>query len=139
MYPNGYKAQVTATSREAALRYRRRLDAAPADAVAKLERQGNPGRLDPEPLKAMRTAVVISGSHNDPPHLKAHSDPSRHEADIKSFKLPFGGEDAGVRGATGVLIVNNMLLTGFDAPIEQVMYLDRVVVAHNLSCTSSRT
>lgn len=25
-----------------------------------------------------------------------------------------------------------MLLTGFDAPIEQVMYLDQVVVAHNL-------
>ena len=25
-----------------------------------------------------------------------------------------------------------MLLTGFDAPVEQVMYLDRVVVAHNL-------
>lgn len=25
-----------------------------------------------------------------------------------------------------------MLLTGFDAPIEQVMYLDRVIVAHNL-------
>ena len=32
----------------------------------------------------------------------------------------------------GILIVNNMLLTGFDAPIEQVMYLDKVVVAHNL-------
>ncbi|MGB0903476.1 MAG: type I restriction enzyme subunit R domain-containing protein, partial [Mangrovicoccus sp.] len=28
--------------------------------------------------------------------------------------------------------VNNMLLTGFDAPVEQVMYLDKVVVAHNL-------
>ncbi len=25
-----------------------------------------------------------------------------------------------------------MLLTGFDAPVEQVMYLDRVIVAHNL-------
>ena len=132
VYPNGYKAQVVATSREAAVRYQRHLDAALADAAAKLERQGNPGRLDPESLKTMRTAVVISGSHNDPPHLKAHSDPSRHEADIKSFKLPFGGEDAGVRGDTGVLIVNNMLLTGFDAPVEQVLYLDRVVVAHNL-------
>lgn len=30
------------------------------------------------------------------------------------------------------MIVNNMLLTGFDAPIEQVMYLDKVTVAHNL-------
>jgi type I restriction enzyme, R subunit len=32
----------------------------------------------------------------------------------------------------GILIVNNMLITGFDAPVEQVMYLDRVIVAHNL-------
>ena len=32
----------------------------------------------------------------------------------------------------GILIVNNMLLTGFDAPVEQVMYLDKVIVAHNL-------
>ena len=35
-------------------------------------------------------------------------------------------------GDIGILIVNNMLLTGFDAPIEQVMYLDKVIVAHNL-------
>jgi len=32
----------------------------------------------------------------------------------------------------GIVIVNNMLLTGFDAPIEQVMYLDQVIKAHNL-------
>jgi len=32
----------------------------------------------------------------------------------------------------GILIVNNMLLTGFDAPVEQVMYLDKIVIAHNL-------
>ncbi len=31
-----------------------------------------------------------------------------------------------------LMVVNNMLLTGFDAPIEQVMYLDRKVVAHDL-------
>ena len=101
-------------------------------AVAKLEQRANLGSPDLERLRAMRTAVVISGSHNDPPHLKAHTDPSRHEANIKSFKLPFDGEDEGVSGDVGILIVNNMLLTGFDAPIEQVMYLDKVVVAHNL-------
>ena len=132
VYPNGYKAQVVATSREAAARYKRHLDAALGAAAAKLEQRANPGRLDLERLRAMRTAVVISGSHNDPLHLKAHSDPSRHEANIKSFKLPFDGEDEGVSGDVGILIVNNMLLTGFDAPIEQVMYLDKVVVAHNL-------
>jgi type I restriction enzyme, R subunit len=31
-----------------------------------------------------------------------------------------------------MLVVNNMLITGFDAPVEQVMYLDRKVVAHDL-------
>src|SRR5690606_25837727 len=30
------------------------------------------------------------------------------------------------------LIVKDMLLTGFDAPIEQVMYLDRPLKEHNL-------
>ena len=35
-------------------------------------------------------------------------------------------------GDMGILIVNNMLLTGFDAPVEQVMYLDKIVVAHSL-------
>ena len=132
VYPNGYKAQVVATSREAAVRYKTYLDAALGAAVAKLEQRANLGSPDLERLRAMRTAVVISGSHNDPLHLKAHTDPSRHEASIKSFKLPFDGEDEGVSGDVGILIVNNMLLTGFDAPIEQVMYLDKVVVAHNL-------
>lgn len=32
----------------------------------------------------------------------------------------------------GIVIVNNMLLTGFDAPVEQVLYLDKIIVAHGL-------
>ena len=80
----------------------------------------------------MKTDVVISRDNNDLPHLKEYSDSSRHEASIKSFKLAFGSEEDGVHGDLGILIVNNMLLTGFDAPVEQVMYLDRVVLAHNL-------
>ena len=80
----------------------------------------------------MKTDVVVSRHHNDLPHLKEYSDSSRHEASIKSFKLSFGSEEGGVNGDLGILIVNNMLLTGFDAPVEQVMYLDKVVVAHNL-------
>ncbi|MXW52059.1 type I restriction endonuclease subunit R [Candidatus Saccharibacteria bacterium] len=131
VFPNGYKAQVVATSREAAVRYKKHLDAALAAAVAKLE-QANPSKLDLDLLEAMKTDVVISKRNNDLPHLKEYSDPSRHEASIKSFKLSFGSEEDGVNGGMGILIVNNMLLTGFDAPVEQVMYLDKVVVAHNL-------
>jgi type I restriction enzyme R subunit len=44
------------------------------------------------------------------------------------------GEGSGERasGNTGIVVVTSMLLTGFDAPVEQVMYLDRRIVAHNL-------
>ena len=131
VFPNGYKAQVVATSRETAVRYKTHFDAALASAIVKLE-QTDTGKLDLDRLKAMKTDVVISRRHNDLPYLREYSDLSRHEASIKSFKLAFGSEDDGVNGDVGILIVNNMLLTGFDAPVEQVMYLDKVVVAHNL-------
>ena len=131
VFPNGYKAQVVATSREAAVRYKACLDVALGDAVMELE-QSNPRRLDLKRLKAMGTDVIISKRHNDLPHLRAYTDSSKHETSIKSFKLPFDRKDEGVRGDVGILIVNNMLLTGFNAPLEQVMYLDKVVEAHNL-------
>ncbi|HQM81059.1 MAG TPA: HsdR family type I site-specific deoxyribonuclease [Syntrophorhabdaceae bacterium] len=131
VFPNGYKAQVVATSREAAVRYKKHIDAALANAIAELER-ANPGNLDLAQLKKLTTDVIISGNHNDLPHLKDFSDSSKHETSIKSFKMAFGSEEEGIAGDMGILIVNNMLLTGFDAPVEQVMYLDRIIIAHNL-------
>ena len=131
VYPNGYKAQVVATSREAAVRYKKHIDRVLSAAIVNLERD-NPLDLDLDQLKTMQTDVIISGGHNDLPHLKEYSDKSRHKTSIASFKLGFGHEEEGIKGNVGILIVNNMLLTGFDAPVEQVMYLDKVVVAHNL-------
>lgn len=131
VFPNGYKAQVVAVSREAAVRYKTFIDAALVKAIAALEKD-NPNRIDLLRLKNMQTDVIISGGHNDLPHLKVYADNSRHEASIKSFKLPFGTEDEGISGNMGILIVRDMLLTGFDAPVEQVMYLDKVIEAHNL-------
>ncbi|NCS28814.1 MAG: type I restriction endonuclease subunit R [Microcystis aeruginosa F13-15] len=131
IFPNGYKAQVVATSREAAVRYKEHLDAALAEEIAKLE-QANPHQLNLDRLSRLKTDVVISSSHNDLPHLKQYSNSTRHDTTIKSFKLPFDARDQGIAGDVGIVIVNNMLLTGFDAPVEQVMYLDRVIKAHNL-------
>jgi type I restriction enzyme R subunit len=131
VFPNGFKAQVVATSREAAARYKTAIDEALQAAIAELEKN-NPLLIDIERLKKLQTGVVISGVHNDLPHIKEHTDPTKHERLIKSFKLAFEGEAEGVTGEVGIIIVNNMLLTGFDAPIEQVMYLDKVVKAHTL-------
>jgi type I restriction enzyme R subunit len=131
VFPNGYKAQVVATSREAAVRYKKYIDATLKAKIDDLQK-ANPGGLDIEQLKRMQSDVIISGGHNDLPHLKEYSDTSKHERSIKSFKLSFGGNDEGVTGDMGIIIVNNMLITGFDAPVEQVMYLDKVTTDHNL-------
>jgi type I restriction enzyme R subunit len=132
VFPNGFKAQVVATSREAAVRYKDALDQALRENLVDLERN-NPNLIDLEKLKKLKTAVVISGSHNDKPHIKEHTDENKHKDAIARFKLPFDSEDEnGIVGDVGIIIVNNMLLTGFDAPIEQVMYLDKVIRDHNL-------
>jgi type I restriction enzyme R subunit len=131
VFPNGYKAQVVATSREAAVRYKTHIDDALAAAIDDLEKD-NTRKLDLGLLKKLKTDVIISGNHNDLLHLKAYSDQTKHESSIKSFKMAFGAKEEKITGDMGILIVNNMLLTGFDAPVEQVMYLDKVIVAHNL-------
>jgi type I restriction enzyme R subunit len=131
VFPNGYKAQIVATSREAAVRYKKHVDDAVAEALTGLEKS-NPHNINLARLRKLRSDVIISGSHNDELHLKPYTDGSKHKTSIKSFKLPFDAEDEGVTGDLGIVIVNNMLLTGFDAPVEQVMYLDKIIVAHTL-------
>ena len=131
VFPNGYKAQVVATSREAAVRYKKHIDTALENALAALKKD-NPRKLDLDQLEKLQTDVIISGDHNDLPHIKAFSDSTKHKNSIRGFKMAFGNEEEGITGDMGILIVNNMLITGFDAPVEQVMYLDKVIVAHNL-------
>ena len=131
VFPNGYKAQIVATSREAAVRYKEHVDAALVERIAELKKS-NQWEVDIALLERLKSDVVISGSHNDSLDLKLYSDSSKHKSTIKSFKLPFDSEDEGTNGDVGIIIVTNMLLTGFDAPVEQVMYLDKIIVAHGL-------
>ena len=82
VFPNGYKAQVVATSREAAVRYKKHIDTALDATVTKLEKS-NPNSLDLEQLKKLQTDAVISGGHNDLPHLKEYSNETKHGRSIK--------------------------------------------------------
>lgn len=134
IFSGGFKAQIVANSRIAAVRYKAAIDEALKNKIAELL-VDNPMLVNIEVLQNLETAVVISGSHNDEVEIKAYTNSDYHKKSIKRFKLPFGKtdeEDKTINGNVGIVIVNNMLLTGFDAPIEQVMYLDRVIVAHNL-------
>ncbi|RIH88285.1 Type-1 restriction enzyme R protein [Calidithermus terrae] len=140
--PNGFKAQVVASSRLACMRYLEALREAKAELVRQLEGlnpaflKADPEKLDPElrflvqahphleAIRAMEFAVVMSGGHNDPPDWSEWTDAARHQARIEHFKNP--------AHPLRVLIVKSMLLTGFDAPVEQVMYLDRAIRDHEL-------
>lgn len=132
--PNGFKAQVVCVSKEAAVRYKDSLDAAIINRIKWYEENKPDWKFLPR-LKELKVGVVFSGTHNDLPHIKKYSADTylktKYEA---SFKLPFDLEDKekGIKGDVGILVVVDMLLTGFDAPIEQVMYLDKVIIAHNL-------
>jgi type I restriction enzyme R subunit len=131
VFPNGFKGQVVASSREAAVLYKKYIDQALAEKHAALL-QAYAENLDLEQLQKIQTDVIISGNHNDLPDLKVYSNKTKHEETIRSFKLPYGEAHQGTTGDMGIIIVNNMLLTGFDAPIEQVMYLDKITKAHSL-------
>ncbi len=139
VFPNGYKAQVVSVSKEAAHRYRLAFDEAIVQLIGEL-RLNNPYKTTIDALEKLQTAVIISDvEHNDQPDLKQYANSKERKLAIAGFKLKFGkkeklkeSDDKAASGNIGILIVVDMLLTGFDAPIEQVMYLDKVIINHNL-------
>jgi type I restriction enzyme R subunit len=80
-----------------------------------------------EALARLAFAPVISGSNNDDPAWKAWTDGAAHEQLITRFKKPLFHADPARADPLAFLVVKSMLLTGFDAPIEGVMYLDRPI------------
>jgi type I restriction enzyme R subunit len=103
--PNGFKAQIVAVNRETAILYKETLDR----------------------LNAPESVVIISGNHNDKDELKKyHLSSQQQKLYIERFKKPLNEDKL------AFIIVCDMLLTGFDAPIEQVMYLDKSLREHNL-------
>ncbi|MCA8978266.1 MAG: type I restriction endonuclease subunit R, partial [Planctomycetes bacterium] len=152
--PNGMKAQLVAVSRRAAIRYFEKLQQVRDELVAEL--QGlDPALLglgDEEvaalpkaqaflvrahrflpTIAALDFAPVISSGHNDSVDPEGRwSTRAQIDARIARFKKPLfaaGPNTFDGKGADPLafLIVKSMLLTGFDAPVEQVMYLDRSI------------
>ena len=101
--PNRFKAQVVAASRHDAATYKETLDR----------------------LNAPESAVVMSAGHNDEERL-ARWRLGREQQDRLIGR--FRDRD----DPLSILVVCDMLLTGFDAPVEQVMYLDAPLREHGL-------
>ena len=132
VFPNGFKAQVTAYTREAAYRYKKCFEELIVAKIEELEKS-NPENIDLPLLKKLKVACIISSSGgNDEPHLKELADETVNEKIIDGFKMGFKEKKEGLDSNYGILVVQNMLLTGFDAPVEQVLYIDRVMQNQSL-------
>lgn len=146
--PNGYKAQVVAYSRLAAIRYFEALRSARDELLAEAQVLSPEDKiLDDEvlcqrplsmqavvqawryrdTLARIEFAPIISGSNNDNPAWKQWTDGAVHDQLIKRFKKPLFNAKPEKIDPLAFLVVKSMLLTGFDAPIEGVMYLDRPI------------
>jgi type I restriction enzyme, R subunit len=127
--PNGFKAQVVCHSKLAAVRYQRALREALAE---RWERE-----TDPEAKRRiafLKVAVVVSSdATNESAEITAARREAREWNAVENFCKPFNLDDYD-QANTGIafLVVCDMLLTGFDAPIEQVMYIDKRLKEHNL-------
>ncbi|MFN5318539.1 MAG: type I restriction endonuclease subunit R, partial [Bacteroidia bacterium] len=110
--PHGYKAMIVTPDRFACIQYKEELDKY-------------------FPVEASR--VVISTTANDKPEFKQKwgVDKSQQERIVDEFNDPISDVQ--------FLIVTAKLLTGFDAPILQTMYLDKSIKDHTLLQAICRT
>lgn len=112
--PNGYKGQVVVYDRECCLMYKEALD---------------------ELLGEEATTIVMdTNSDKEDRYRKYHRDRDAEGKVLDTFRDP--------SSPLKLVIVTSKLLTGFDAPILQVMYLDKPMKDHTLLqaiCRTNRT
>lgn len=139
--PNGFKAQVVCHSKLACIRYQTGIRAALAERIADEQLKAAPDVELIGKLKFLKTAVVISsdGTNEAAFVTQARKEAARLRAK-DNFCKAFDQHDPDATN-TGIafLIVCDMLLTGFDAPIEQVMYIDKKLREHTLLQAIART
>ncbi len=122
-YLDGFKAMIVCHNRYQAIAYKK--------AFNKLEEQGQ---------NDFQSKVIMSfDTKKDSQEFYDLATPEDEvKKSIEDFKLPFGNENDKSRAGkrqfdnTAFLIVSDMLLTGYDAPILQTLYVDKVLKEHNL-------
>ena len=139
--PNGFKAQVVCHSKLACVRYQNGIEAALAERIQTEMANESPDADLIKRLKFLRTAVVVSSDGtNEAAYITHARKQAARMGAVDNFCRAFDLEDSD-KEYTGIafLIVCDMLLTGFDAPIEQVMYIDKKLREHTLLQAIART
>lgn len=138
--PDGFKAQVVVVDREAIVLYRAALSGVIAADLVKGGMEAEAAQVQAD---AMIACVFSKSQEDNKPSENAEVQALRDgleafyldaeaEKDAKKRFKAYGQEPS-------FLIVCDKLLTGFDAPIEHVMYLDKPLKEHNLLQAIART
>lgn len=141
IYPNRHKAMLVCDGRFAAIRYKQAFEQLKEEGVHNFESKvvvsvGSP-KSDPIAREYYET---LEWNRNNPGNTKPIwvVAPEDIKTVTDDYKLPYGNiEDREKSGKkkfdnTAILIVSDMLLTGYDAPIASCLYLDKPLKEHNL-------
>jgi type I restriction enzyme R subunit len=121
--PQGFKAQVVAIDKEACVLYYNELL----------------NYFDPSELRIIFSTGQYETSERYDLFSPFYIDDKERKRLIDNFKKRITDEEKAKGNNLKIFIVCNMLLTGFDAPIEQTMYLDSPLRDHNLLQAVART
>lgn len=122
--PNGFKAQVVGIDKEACVIY-----------YNKLIENG----FDPSEIQVVFSKTAKESEERYKLFKEHYLNEGELKKVIKKFKKRITPEEQRNGNNLKILIVCNMLLTGFDAPIEQTMYLDSPLKEHTLLQAIART
>ena len=121
--PQGFKAQVVAIDKEACVLYYNELL----------------NYFDQSEIRVIFSTGQYETSERYDMFSPYYIDDKERKRLIANFKKRITDEEIAKGNNLKIFIVCNMLLTGFDAPIEQTMYLDSPLRDHNLLQAVART
>ena len=121
--PQGFKAQVVAIDKEACVLYYNELL----------------NYFDPAEIRIIFSKGQYETKERYDLYSPFYIDDKERKRLIDNFRKRITNEEIAKGNNLKIFIVCNMLLTGFDAPIEQTMYLDSPLRDHNLLQAVART
>jgi type I restriction enzyme R subunit len=141
IYPDGFKAMLVCDGRPMALKYKQVLDQLMQEGYHQYESKLIVSLGSPKSDELAKDYYKVEEWNKNNPSEKKPQ-PFVAPEDVKQitedFKLPFGDEKQTEKSGkkkfdnTAIVIVSDMLLTGYDAPIATCLYLDKPLKEHNL-------
>ncbi|MBI9065404.1 MAG: type I restriction endonuclease subunit R [Marinilabiliaceae bacterium] len=141
IHPDGHKAMIVCSGREGAIKYKQALEALREEGFHNFQSKVVVSIGSPKTDAIAREFYeTLDWNKQHPGHQKpVYLVPSEEIKTVTDdFKLPLGDESEMERSGkkkhdnTAFIIVSDMLLTGYDAPIAACLYLDKPLKEHNL-------